>query len=97
MNRPNRSVSYLRRLVETWPSIRAMLYGQGQAPNLVRGTIIEASNIFRVSGSSGVSGTVTVLTALQDNGGTTEYKSRDLTFSGGIITAIGAESDWTAI
>ena len=37
-----------------------------------------------------------VLTALRDNAGTIEYKSRTITFNGGIAT-VGSESSWTAI
>lgn len=45
---------------------------------------------------SGVSGTYTVITAIQDNAGTIEYKERDLTFTNGKLTTISSESSWTS-
>jgi hypothetical protein len=37
-----------------------------------------------------------VITAVRNNGGTNEYKYRDEDIRGGVLTAIGAESDWVA-
>jgi len=45
----------------------------------------------------GADGTVTVVTDLQDNSGTLEIKTRDITITDGLITTIGAESAFTAI
>jgi hypothetical protein len=45
--------------------------------------------------SEGQSGTITVLTGVRDQGSGPEIKSRSLTFKDGIITVIGAETDWT--
>jgi hypothetical protein len=51
----------------------------------------------RLVAADGDDGTVTVVTALQDNSGSLEYKSRALTVADGQITAIGAESSWTTV
>jgi hypothetical protein len=45
---------------------------------------------------SGVSSTITVITAMQNNSGTIEYKTKDLTFTNGKLTTEGTESGWTA-
>jgi hypothetical protein len=50
----------------------------------------------KLAAADGDDGTVTVVTAIQDNAGTIEYKTRDLTVAGGQITAIGSESSWTS-
>lgn len=44
----------------------------------------------------GADGTFSVVTAVQDNAGTIEYKTRSLTFTDGILTTLGAESGWTS-
>lgn len=55
---------------------------------------------FQVGASSttGASGTITVITAIQDykvgSNHTLQYKSRNVGFSLGIVTSIGAESGW---
>lgn len=50
----------------------------------------------RLHVDDGASGSFTVVTAVRDNAGTLEYKSRTLTVADGQVTALGTESDWTA-
>lgn len=50
---------------------------------------------FNVKGADGTSGTYTVVSDMKLENNSLKKKIRQLTVSGGIITAIGAESDWT--
>lgn len=45
---------------------------------------------------SGYSGNIIVITNAQLSGGALEVKTRQLTFTDGRLTAVGAESSWTA-
>ena len=66
----------------------------------IKGSTVEASTKFIHDGTDGVDGSVTVLTAIQAGGGGAlgiQYKNQVLTFSGGIITTVGAESGWNDI
>ena len=47
-------------------------------------------------GTPGYDGTITVITNVQLTGGAIEVKSRQITFTDGIVTTMGAESGWTA-
>jgi hypothetical protein len=58
---------------------------------------IRANTAFNVNGTDGITVTDTVITALQDNAGQLQYKSKTITFTGGIRTATGVESDWTDV
>jgi len=52
---------------------------------------------FYANGQTGQTGSGDVITQIRDNAGTVEYKKRTLTFTGGLVTNVGAESGWTAI
>lgn len=61
---------------------------------------VESVSGFIINGSAGASGTTTVVTGIQAGGAGAvgfQYKTRDLTFSGGIITVISAESGWNDV
>lgn len=62
----------------------------------VSGTV-RANTAFNLNGTDGITVTDTVITALQDNAGQLQYKSKTITFTGGIRTATGAESGWTDV
>lgn len=63
--------------------------------NVVAQGYMDAVAGFKDNGSAGADGTITVVTAVQLSSNTLQYKTRSLTFGGGIITTIGAESGWT--
>ena len=46
--------------------------------------------------TGGVSSTIRVITNVQLNGAAIEVKSKNLTFTSGVLTSEGAESVWTA-
>lgn len=58
---------------------------------------VRADTAFNLNGTDGITVTDTVITALQDNAGQLQYKSKTITFTGGIRTATGAESGWTDV
>lgn len=62
-----------------------------------RGLTTDGEASFNGGGAGGASGTVTVVTALRWNALVLEHKTRDLTISGGVVTAIGTESGWTTV
>ena len=45
---------------------------------------------------SGATSTFNVVTNVQDNAGAIEVKTRQLTISNGLVSAVGVESGWTA-
>ena len=45
----------------------------------------------------GYSGTFQVVSDMRNNAGTHEKKTRNLTFTNGVLTTLGAESAWTVI
>ena len=55
---------------------------------------VAAGKVFGIDAVPGVPGTITVVTALQINTGVLQCKTRDLTFTGGIITSVGTETGW---
>mgnify|MGYP001136336540 CR=1 FL=1 len=77
------------------------LYGatpEARVSGLCRATgNVRADGLFNVNGTDGITVTDTVITALQDNAGQLQYKSKTITFTGGIRTATGAESGWTDV
>ena len=46
---------------------------------------------------SGESNIISVVTDIRDNAGTIEKKTRSIDITDGRLTAVGDESDWTAI
>ena len=47
--------------------------------------------------ASGYSGTFQVISNMRDNVGVHEYKYRNVTFTNGVLTTLGAESAWTVL
>jgi len=63
--------------------------------NGIRATQKFSSDVgFAVGANVGQTSTHDVITALQFSGTTLQYKKRTLTYTGGIITTVGDESDW---
>lgn len=56
---------------------------------------VAVSNLAQGGQGATYSGTVTVVTAVNDNAGTMQYKDRLLTFVNGLLTTVGAESAFT--
>ena len=59
-------------------------------------TTITASE-FKTGSSSGVSGSVTVISALQWYHDDLQYKTRTVTYTNGIVTGLGSESAWNTV
>lgn len=58
---------------------------------------IETMTNFKANGEIGVTTTIEVITALQFDGGVLQKKTKTQTITGGIITAISAESEWVNV
>lgn len=52
---------------------------------------------FEYQGLVGATGATNIVTAIQWTGTALQYKTRSMTISGGIVTALGAESGWITI
>lgn len=57
--------------------------------------VVRANTGFDVNGDDGATGTFTVVTDMKHVTGMAYKKTRSLTFTGGILTTLGAESAWT--
>jgi hypothetical protein len=58
---------------------------------------VQAPSFISESGGSGVTNTVTIISALQFSGTTLQRATRTLTFSGGILVSISAQSAWANV
>jgi hypothetical protein len=68
--------------------------GSINAPTVVSAGPVRSETGFNIKGIDGTSGTYTVVSDMKLENNSLKKKTRQLTVSGGIITAIGAESDW---